>query len=167
VRTAILDLGRAVGEEEATRTLVEHFDATLAELGRLLAGARRPRVLYWSSNMTAGADTAIGSLIEAGGGTNVGREMGVLGIAPPGAEKAFVADPDLVLVGTWPNAKEGLTEHPLLSQMRAVREGRIAVLPTEKLVALSQFTADAAWDLAHLLHPDRVPATMPPRSAKP
>jgi iron complex transport system substrate-binding protein len=166
VRAAILDLGRAVGEDTATRTLVEHFDATLAELDRRLTGARRPRVLYWSSNMTAGADTAIGSLIEAGGGTNVGREMGVLGIAPPGAEKVFVADPDVVLVGTWPKAKEGLTEHPLLSQMRAVRDGRITVMPTEKLVALSQFTADAAWDLAHLLHPDRVPAEVPAQSAR-
>jgi iron complex transport system substrate-binding protein len=167
VRAAILDLGRAVGEDASTRALVERFDATLAELNRRLAGAKRPRVLYWSSNMTAGADTAIGSLIEAGGGTNVGREMGVTGISPPGAEKAFVADPEVVLVGTWPNAKEALTEHPLLSQMRAVREGRIVALPTERLVALSQFTADAAWDLAHLLHPDRVPATIPARGTRP
>ena len=30
---------------------------------------------------------------------------------------------------------------------------------TELLVALSQFTADAAWELGHLLHPDRVPAS--------
>jgi ABC-type Fe3+-hydroxamate transport system substrate-binding protein len=109
--------------------------------------------------MTAGADTAIGALIEAAGGVNVGREMGVTGIAPPGAERAFVADPDAILVGTWPQAKESLTQHPLLSQLRAVREERIVVLPGERLVALSQFTAVAAWDLGHLLHPDRVPAS--------
>jgi len=158
IRGAILDLGRAVGEEAAGRSLVARFDAKLAELGRRLTGAARPRVLYWSSNMTAGADTAIGSLIEAAGGVNVGREIGVVGIAPPGAERAFVADPDVVLVGTWPEAREALTSHPLLSQARAVREGRIVALPTERVVALSQFTADAAWDLAHRLHPDRVPA---------
>lgn len=158
VRAAILDLGRAVSEEEAARLLLVRFDSVLADLGRRLAGATRPRVLYWSSGMTAGADTAIGALIEAAGGVNVGREMGVAGIAPPGAERAFVADPDVVLVGTWPQAEEALTEHPLLSKMRAVRERHIVVLPTERLVALSQFTAEAAWDLAHLLHPDRVPA---------
>jgi iron complex transport system substrate-binding protein len=158
IRGAILDLGRAVGEEEAARRLVARFDRELGELARRLAGAARPRVLYWSSNMTAGRDTAIGALIEAAGATNVGREMGVVGIAPPGAERAFAADPDLVLVGTWPEAKESLTSHPLLSQARAVREGRILALPTERLVALSQYTADAAWELAHLIHPDRVPA---------
>jgi ABC-type Fe3+-hydroxamate transport system substrate-binding protein len=158
IRAAILDLGRAVGEEAAAQRLVATFDATLAELGRRLAGAARPRVLYWSSGMTAGADTAIGALIEAAGGINVGREMGVSGIAPPGAERAFVADPDVVLVGTWPQARESLGAHPLLSKTRAVREERIVTLPTRRLVALSQFTADAAWELAHLLHADLVPA---------
>ncbi|HVQ29746.1 MAG TPA: ABC transporter substrate-binding protein [Vicinamibacteria bacterium] len=158
VRAAILELGRAVGEEAAARTLVARFDAVFADLNHRLAEAKRPRVLYWSSGMTAGADTAIGALIEASGGVNVGRELGVSGIAPPGAERAFAADPDVVLVGTWPQAEESLKEHPLLQKLRAVREGHVVALPTEHLVALSQFTADAAWDLAHRLHPDRVPA---------
>lgn len=162
VRAAILDLGRVVGEEDAARVLVARFDGVFADLNRRLAGAKRPRVLYWSSGMTAGADTAIGALIEAAGGANVGREMGVTGIAPPGEERAFAADPDVVLVGTWPQAEEAVSEHPLLQKLRAVREGHIVSLPTEHLVALSQFTADAAWDLAHRLHPDRVPGGNPP-----
>jgi iron complex transport system substrate-binding protein len=157
VRGAILELGRAVGEDAAARRLVAAYDAELAELGRRLAGAPKPRVLYWSGNMTAGRDTAIGALIEAAGAINLGREMGIAGIAPPGAERVFVADPDAVLVGTWPGSREALTGHPLLSRLRAVREGRIVELPTELLVALSQYTADAAWELGHLLHPDRVP----------
>lgn len=159
VRGAILDLGRAVGEDEAARRLVAEYDAKLAELGRRLAGAKKPRVLYWSGNMTAGADTAIGALIEAAGAVNLGREMGIVGIEPPGAERAFVAEPDAVLVGTWPGSKEALTGHPLLSKWKAVRAGRIVALRTELLVALSQYTADAAWELGHLLHPDRVPAS--------
>lgn len=161
VRAAILDLARQVGSTKEGERLVARFDATLAELGRRLAGARRPRVLYWAGGMTAGGDTAIGALIEAAGGTNVGREMGVQGIAPPGSERAFVSDPDVVLVGTWPLAVESLKQDPLLAQMRAVREGRIVVLPNELLVALSQYTADACWRLAHALHPDRVPRPAP------
>ena len=163
IRGAILDLGRAVGAEAEAQRLVARFDARLAELGRRLAGAPRPRILYWSGNMTAGADTAIGALIEAAGAKNVGREMGVVGIAPPGAERAFAADPDMVLVGTWPGSVEALTSHPLLAHARAVREGRVLTLSTERLVALSQYTADAAWTLAHLVHPERVPATTGPR----
>ena len=161
VRAAILDLGRAVGAEEAAGRLVARYDATLADLAHRLAGAPRPRVLYWSGGMTAGADTAIGALIEAAGAINVGREIGVLGITPPGAERAFVADPDVVLVTSWPGSVEAVKEHPLLSRLRAVREGRIVVMPNELVVALSQYTADACWDLASRLHPDRVPRKRP------
>jgi iron complex transport system substrate-binding protein len=161
VRAAILDLGRAVGAAEQAAPLVARFDATLREIDRRLAGAKRTRVLYWAGGMTAGGDTAIGALIEQAGGINVGREMGVAGIAPPGAERAFVTDPDVVLVGTWPLAVESLKRDPLLAQMRAVREGRIVVMPNELLVALSQYTADACWWLAAALHPDRVPQARP------
>jgi len=157
VRQAILDLGRVVGAEEAARGLVARYDATLSELTRRLAGAPRPRVLYWSGEMTAGADTAIGALIECAGARNVGREIGVQGVTPPGAERAFLADPDVILVSSWPGMLEAVKDHPLLSQLGAVRQGRIVVLPNERLIALSQYTADACWDLASLLHPDRVP----------
>jgi len=156
VRQAILELGGAVGEPAAARRLVERYDATLARLRGLLAGAPRPRVLYWSSGMTAGADTAIGSLIETAGARNLGRELGVVGIQPPGAERAFVSDPDVILVGSWDRAAESVREDPLLGRLRAVREGRVVVMPNRLLVALSQYTADACWELAALLHPERV-----------
>jgi iron complex transport system substrate-binding protein len=160
-RAAVLDLGRAVGAEDAARRLVERYDRTLAEVAQRLQGAARPRVLYWSNPMTAGADTAIGTLIECAGAVNVGREMGVQGIAPAGAERAFVADPDVVLLGRWPGVKEALRAHPLLSQLRAVREGHVVELPTELLVALNHYAADACWRLAHELHPARVPGERP------
>ena len=161
IRRAILDLGRAVGEAAAAERLAAAFDAKLRDLEQRLAGVKRPRILYWSSGMTAGADTAIGALIETAGGTNVGREMGLTGIVPPGSERAFVADPDAILVGTWPRAVQAVKEEPLLGKSRAVREGRIVVLPTALLVALSQHAAEACWQLAARLHPDRVPAKRP------
>ncbi len=161
VRQALLELGRAVGEEAAARRLVAGYDATLADLARRLEGAPRPRLLYWSGGMTAGADTAIGALVEAAGAANVGRELGVEGIAAPGAERAFAADPDVLLVTDWPGAREELTRHPLLGQLRAVREGRVLVMPNRLLVALSQHTAEAVWWLAARLHPERVPERRP------
>jgi iron complex transport system substrate-binding protein len=160
-RAAVVELGRAVGAEAAAQKLVERYDRTLAEVARRLQGAPRPRVLYWSNPMTAGADTAIGTLIECAGARNVGREMGVKGIAPAGAERAFVADPDVVLLGRWPGVKDALLAHPLLGQLRAVRAGKIVELPTELLVALNHYAADACWVLAHELHPERVPREKP------
>lgn len=161
IRRAILDLGEAVGEPAAAERLVLAFDAKLQDLAQRLAGVKRPRVLYWSSGMSAGADTAIGALIECAGASNVGRELGLSGIVPPGAERAFVADPDAILVGTWPRAVEAVTHDPLLGKSRAVRQGRIVSLPTSLLVALSHHSAEACWQLAARLHPDRVPSKRP------
>ncbi len=161
-RQAILDLGAAVGERARAEALVARFDAILADLARRLAGAPRPRVLYWADGMTAGGDTAIGALIECAGGLNVARTLGVTGIVPIAAERAFVADPDVVLVGVWPGVLQSLHADPLLSRMRAVREGRIVTLPTELLVTLSHHAAEASWRLAWALHPDRVPQASPP-----
>jgi iron complex transport system substrate-binding protein len=160
-RQAILDLGDAVGARGRAEALVARYDAVLGDLGRRLRGVARPRVLYWASGMTAGADTAIGALIESAGARNVGAEIGVSGVGPVGAERAFVADPDVVLIGVWPGAREALTQHPLLQRLRAVREGRIVEMPTELLVTLSQHAADASWRLAWALHPDRVPTPSP------
>ncbi len=155
IRKAILALGAAVGEPAGAQKLVAEYDAKLADVERRLAGAKKPRVLYWSGGMTAGADTAIGAVIEGGGGINVGRELGVTGIAPPGAERAFVSDPDVILVARYPGSVDAVKQHPLLGQLRAVREDRIVVMPNNLMVALSPWTADACVWLAKRLHPDR------------
>jgi ABC-type Fe3+-hydroxamate transport system substrate-binding protein len=160
-RKAILDLGAAVGASERAQALVARYDTVLADLARRLRDVPRPRVMYWASGMTAGADTAIGALIESAGARNVGAEIGVAGIAPVGGERAFVADPDVVLLGVWPGAREALVQHPLLSKLRAVREGHIVEMPTELLVTLSHHAAEASWYLAWALHPDRVPTSQP------
>ena len=160
-REAILRLGEAVGAAAGAEKLVARYDAVLADLAQRLRGVARPRVMYWASGMTAGGDTAIGALIESAGARNVGAEIGVAGIGQVGAERAFVADPDVVLIGVWPGARKSLVEHPLLSRLRAVREGHIVEMPTELLVTLSQHAADASWYLASVLHPDRVPRARP------
>jgi iron complex transport system substrate-binding protein len=162
IRAAILDLGKAVGAPDAAARLTARFDTVLAELARRLEGAPRPRVLYWADPHTAGAGTAFGALIEAAGGTNVGRELGLRGIVPLAGEKAFAAAPDIFLVTKGSGAGAALRRHPLLSRTRAVRDERIVEIPNHLLVALSDRAADAAWWLASRLHPARVPETAPP-----
>jgi len=162
IRAAIVDLGRAVGAPQPAARLAARFDAVLAELARRLEGDPRPRVLYWGDPHTAGAGTAIGSLLEAAGASNVGRELGLRGIVPIAGEKAFAAEPDAFLVTEGSGASVALRRHPLLSRTRAVREGRVVEMPNHLLVALSDRAADAAWWLASRIHPARVPEAAPP-----
>jgi iron complex transport system substrate-binding protein len=161
IRQAILNLGGAVGEPVAARRLVARFDARLAELSRRLRGASRPRALYWSNPFTAGGDTAIGALIECGGAANVGRELGLSGLQPLGAERAFLADPDVVVLGLQED-EATLRAHPLLSTLRAVRGGRVVHVPPRFLATLSQHAADACWEVATVLHPERMVGRTPP-----
>lgn len=160
-RQAILDLGHAVGAGDRARGLVERFDGSLRDLAGRLEGVRRPRVLYWASGMSAGADTAIGALIQCGGGVNVASDLGLSGISPISAERAFLANPDRVLIGVWPGVLDSLSADPLLSRLPAVAEGRVDQMPTELLVAVSHHAADACWDLAARLHPGRVSSRRP------
>ena len=157
VRRALLALGDVVGTPQKAAALIARYDERLAELARRVEGVQRPRVLYWSGGMTAGADTAIGALIATAGGANLGAELGIRGIAPPGAERAFAAQPDAILIGTWPGSEREVREHALLGRTEAARSGRIIVLPTRRLVTLSHHAADAAWELAAMLHPGRFP----------
>jgi iron complex transport system substrate-binding protein len=161
IRAAILDLGRAVGTPAAAERLTARMDRVLADLRGHLRGVRPPRVLYWADPHTAGAETAFGSLIEAAGGTNVARELGLHGIVPISGEKAFAADPDVWLVTRGSGAKQALLRHPLLARTRAAREGRIVEMENRSLVTLSDRAADACWWLAARLHPGRVPEAIP------
>jgi len=161
IRAAILDLGRAVGADEAAARLAARHDAVLAELARRVAGAPRPRVLYWADPHTAGSGTSFGAIIEAAGGVNVAAEMGLSGIVPLPGERAFAAAPDVFLVTAGSGAAAALRRHPLLSRTRAVREGRIVEMPNRLLVALSDHAADACWWLGARLHPGLVPEAPP------
>ncbi len=155
-RAALVALGAAVGEPEAAERLARDYDRRLKRIASRLQGLSRPRVLYWSNPFAAGGGTAIGALIECAGGRNVGRELGLEGLVPMGAERAFASDPDAVLVATSPDGSEdrALRDHPLLSQLRAVRAGHVVGLPTHLLVSLSHHAATACEELAQRLHPE-------------
>ena len=164
-RQALLDLGRAVGAPEAAARLAAEHEAALRDLARRLEGASRPRVLYWGNPHTAGGGTAIGALIEAAGAENVGRTLGLTGIVPLGSERAFVADPDVVLLGAGPARSRPCKADPLLSQLRAVREGRIVEMPNQLLVTLSHTPRTPAGSSRRPFIPtSRSPSALPRRT---
>jgi iron complex transport system substrate-binding protein len=157
IRHAILSLGQAVGEPRAAQRLVARMDSRLANLERRLAGVHRPRVLYWSTPYTSGAGTAIGALIECGGGVNAARVAGLSGLVPIGAERAFSMDPDVLLVDEISDKSAPLSSHPLLSHLRAIRHGHVVRAPTRSLFTLSHHFAAACEHVARALHPNHVP----------
>lgn len=151
-RRALLDLGAAVGETEAAAALASEFESRRAALARRLENRRRPRVLYWASGFTAGARTAFDALIRCGGGENAAAPVGIVGIAPIGAERAYGLDPDWFFVGRYEKTSAEIREHPLLSKTRAVKEGHVVEMPSELLVALNHHAAKSCEFMARALH---------------
>ena len=156
-RRALLDLGDTVGEKAKAETLVRDFDARLAAIATRLAGAPRPKVLYWASGFTAGSRTAFDALIACGGGENAAALKGISGITPLGAERAYGVDPDWLFIGRETTTSREIREHPLLSRMRAVKAGHVVEMPTELLVALNHHAVKSCELMARSLHKERFP----------
>ena len=154
-RRALLDLGEVVGESATASRLAATFDARLGDVERRLAGAPRPRILYWASGFTAGSKTAFDALIRCGGGENAAALQGLSGITPLGAERAYGLDPDWLFIGARTTTSKEIHEHPLLSRMRAVKEGRVVEMPTELLVALNHHAVKACEFMARAVHGER------------
>ncbi|HEX8560244.1 MAG TPA: ABC transporter substrate-binding protein [Pyrinomonadaceae bacterium] len=159
-------IGAATGREAEARRLIEETRARLEEVRARTRGLPRPRVLCIADRLpgtlrglyAATGGSFIVELIEAAGGES---------IAPP-AEKGFgqiskeavvELDPEVIIDMAQSSNDAKLAEDPRevwgeLSQVRAVREGRVYSLRDTSLIHPSQFVADSARKFAELLHPE-------------
>ena len=151
-------LGERVGEPERARELVGRMRDRRRRLAeRLRDLPHRPRVLFWSAGFTAGRGTTIDDIIREGGGVNVAAELGLDGAAEIAPERVVAADPEVVLLSRRAaDERQGrIANHPILRQLRAVREDRVIVIEGRALTSVSQFVVEGAERLAHALHPGR------------
>lgn len=125
VRTRIVEVGEALGRQEAARRLLADFDQQL-EFLRADAPDNRPRAaLYAANGYTAGSQTLAGQILEAAGFRNIADELGYSHSGQLPLELLVLSEPDL-LVGTtaYPrnSRSEEILKHPLV-RMLAGRSG--------------------------------------------
>ena len=158
IEAGVQQLGERVGEPERARKLVEHMRDVRRRLAdRLHDLPHRPRVLYWSAGFTAGRGTTIDDIIREGGGVNVAAELGLEGSAEISPERIVAADPEIVLLSRWKadERQSQVANHPILRQLRAVRESHVIAIEGRYLTSVSQFVVEGAERLARALHPGR------------
>jgi iron complex transport system substrate-binding protein len=158
IEAGVERLARRVGELERGRTLA----ASMRDRRRRLADRlhdlpRRPRVLYWASGVTAGRGTTIDDIIREAGGANVAAELGLEGSPEISPERVVAADPEVVLLPRWraEERRDSINNHPILHQLRAVREGRVVTIEGRYLTSVSPHVVAGAERLARALHPGR------------
>ena len=159
-------IGRATGDEEAARKLLEQARASVEAVRLTTERLPRRRVLCVVDRVpgtlrdlyTAGGDSFIAQLIRAAGGEP---------ISPPAREgwgkmqkEAVVAlDPDVVLDLMMHKDSGSFDEDTLavwreLPTLRAVRESRVYPVRDETVLHPSQLVGDSARRFAELIHPE-------------
>ena len=158
-------VGRAAGEEEAARRLVERTRGAVEEVRARTAGLPRRRVLCVVDRVpgtlrdiyAASPGSFIAQLIEAAGGEPVSTASGKLW-GKMQKEAVVALDPDVVIdLMMQPEgrfAEDSRAVWAELSTLRAVREGRVHALRDESLLHPSQFVGDTARRFAEIIHPE-------------
>jgi len=165
--TSIERVGRAAGEEEAARRLIEETKRAVEDVRARTRGLPRRRVLCVVDRVpgtlrdiyTAAPGSFIAQLIEAAGGEPVSPPSGQLW-GKMQKEAVVALDPEVVIdLMMQPEGGGRLSEDPRavwdeLSALRAVREGRVHALKEETLLHPSQFVGNTALRFAELIHPE-------------
>ncbi|MDQ7087581.1 MAG: ABC transporter substrate-binding protein [Acidobacteriota bacterium] len=150
IRRQVLELGRRLGVASRAREVVAGLDADLARADEAASRrAWRPGILSFSHGIVAGAETTVDALIRRAGGVNVAAEAGIVGHTRLPMEALVALDPEVLLLGFDTGEDPGnlLAAYPHLAATRAVREGRIVILPPRLLTTVTPFLTEGVLAL--------------------
>jgi iron complex transport system substrate-binding protein len=162
---AIESVARAIGEEERGRQLASETRASLDETKRRTRGLPQPKVLCIVDRVpgtlrelyTATKGSFIAELLEIAGGRSIAPLAGT-GYGKITKEAVLALDPDLIIdmeMGTTGSlGEDAAAAWQELSQLRAVREGRVHAVRDPTLLHPSQFVARSARLFAQIIHPE-------------
>ena len=120
VPARILQMGEALGRQQAARALVAEFETRMASLAT--QPTRRRAALYSANGYTSGQNSLAGQILEAAGFANIAAELGYShsGVLP--LELLAMADPDVV-ISSRPYARASRSEeilaHPIVRDLTA------------------------------------------------
>jgi iron complex transport system substrate-binding protein len=164
VFAAMETIGRVTGHEAQARELAERTRTRLDAVRSRTRNLSRRSVLFVVDRSpgtlremyAASQGSFLAELVEIAGGRCVGERMAT-GYSKISKEAVLTLAPDLI-IDMVHGAKGVLAEDPAsvwrdLPELRAVREGRVYPVRDEFLPHASQFVADTAELLVHMIHP--------------
>ncbi len=159
VRRTLRNLGTLLGRPEAADSMLAAIDAGLDSVRAAVAGLPRPEVLYLESHdppLVVGSGTYIDDLLGVAGAHNVFADAD----APwpqVALEEIVRRQPDVIVLPSFnPDRPDTawLRTAPGWRALRAVRAGRVHVVPESRFSRPGPGVAAVARQLARLLHPD-------------
>ncbi|MGH7963824.1 MAG: ABC transporter substrate-binding protein, partial [Candidatus Binatia bacterium] len=162
VQQNILAVGQTIGESDRAQALVREMSQRLQKLQQQMAGAPRPRALYYApGGFVAGSETSMDDIITHAGGHNVAAEAGIRYSKKISHETLIALNPAAILV-SGEQGREGLRElllaDPTLQDVAAIRTRQVHVLPLAYVSTLSHHIMKCVEAIARVLHPEVFPA---------
>jgi len=155
IRTFLKQVGTRLGADAKADSLVAWMDSVLADVkARAARCPERPRVAYWSEGYTAGDSSTIHELLITAGARNAVAEGGRHGSVPLAIEDMVRLDPDWILRTSWEAGGRMKDLPPAFANLRAVRDGHVAIVPGRILLSTSHRSALGARAVFDALHGD-------------
>ncbi len=160
IKQNILAVGRAVGEEERARKVIEEMDRRIMEVKKKAASSKkRPGVLaYGPTGSTAGRETTFDEMVTLAGGRNLAADTGIVGHVNISVERLVMIDPEIIILSTWnpeaPGFEQIFLNDPALKQLSALRAKQVHAIPEKYLTTVSQYIVEGVEKMARLIHPE-------------
>jgi iron complex transport system substrate-binding protein len=153
VPRAVLDLGFLLGRPVEARKLAAELRADVAEVEQRLSGVE-PVTTFVDTGLfvTIRDPSFFADLIRRAGGVNVAPDPSA---GPPTPEELSARDPDVYLATSDSDRTlESLQANPDTRDLRAVRDGRVVIVPLDLVTRAGPRVAEALETIALALHPE-------------
>jgi iron complex transport system substrate-binding protein len=157
VRANIRTIGKAVGEDAKAevRAMVDR------------AGGPKPVVLALSNQspipFIVGPGAVTYDVLVHAGAMPAPDVIGLQRTAPASVEQLINADPEFILLvdvlGKGIESYDELLKNPAVRTVRAVRQGKVAIVPARSVFAASPRIVDGIYDVATWIHGGAAPAS--------
>ncbi len=155
-------LGVLTGEEKNASKLISWMKRKIYEIERIVSKAKsRPTVVHiiWNKPIwVSGRGTFVDELIRLAGGVNAVKKKGWVEISK---EELLEMNPDVIIVnsgggmgGKGKALYNWLIHDPVLSKLKAVKEGRVYVINADIVSRPSYRLVYALEDFARFIHPE-------------
>jgi iron complex transport system substrate-binding protein len=164
--SAITQIGAAVGEEDAAQKLLTGTRAKLDDVRTQMKSLKRPRVLCVVDRVpgtlrglyAATTGSFFAELIEIAGGESI-APASANGFGQISKEAVATLDPEIIIDMVQSSNAGKLAEDPKevwgeLSQVNAVRNGRVFAVRDTSVLHPSQRVGDTARKFAEMIHPE-------------
>lgn len=150
-------LGRLTDRARQAQALIRHWQERLQAVQIRHAGKKPVRLFYevrYPNLLAAGGKSIIAEIIALAGGVNVVSQDKKL--VRYNEESLVAADPDAYIIQKGPMnpAPVPLSQRPHYQNLRAVRHGRVLVVPEAHFARPGPQAVDAVEELSQWLHPE-------------